>query len=66
MDDRSLEKEGTAGVRPGCVFSPQISSSVLHWAKSKWRTWAEGCSFGFGPGDGLPPLLNLFLKLNTA
>ena len=58
MDDRSLEEEGT-GVRPGCMFSPQISSSVR-------RTWAEGCSFGFGPGDGLPPLSNLFLKLNTA
>ena len=24
-----------------------------------WRTWAEGCSFGFDLGDGLPPLLDL-------
>ena len=26
---------------------------------SKWRTWAEGCSFGFDFGDGLPPLVDL-------
>ena len=26
---------------------------------SKWRAWAEGCSFGFDLGDGLPPLLDL-------
>ena len=34
-------------------------SAVLHWAMLKWRTWAEGCSFGFDFGDGLPPLLDL-------
>ena len=34
-------------------------SAVLHWAMSKWRTWADGCSFGFDFGDGLPPLLDL-------
>ena len=48
-----------AGVRQGCVLSPKMFSSVLHWAMSKWRRWAEGCSFGFGLGDGLPPLLDL-------
>ena len=36
-----------------------MCSAVLHWAMSKWRTWAEGCSFGFDLGDGLPPLLDL-------
>ena len=46
-----------AGVRQGCVLSPKMFSSVLHWAMSKWRTWAEGCSFGFDLDDGLPPLL---------
>ena len=34
-------------------------SSVLHWTMSTWRRWAEGCSFGFDLGDGLPPLLDL-------
>ena len=48
-----------AGVRQGCVLSPKMFSAVLHWAMSKWRTWAEGCSFGFDLGDGLPPLLDL-------
>ena len=48
-----------AGVRQGCVLSPKMFSSVLHWAMSKWRAWAEGCSFGFDLGDGLPPLLDL-------
>ena len=48
-----------AGVRQGCVLSPKMFSSVLHWAMSKWRRWAEGCSFGFDLGDGLPPLLDL-------
>ena len=45
-----------AGVRQGCVLSPKMFSSVLHCAMSKWRAWAEGCSFGFDLGDGLPPL----------
>ena len=44
-----------ASVRQRCVFSLNFSS-VLHWAMSKWRTYAEGCSFGFDLGDGLPPL----------
>ena len=48
-----------AGVRQGCLLSPKMFSAVLHWAMSKWRTWAEGCSFGFALGDGLPPLLDL-------
>ena len=48
-----------AGVRQGCVLSPKLFSSVLHWAMSKWRTWAEGCAFGFDLGDDLPPLLDL-------
>ena len=48
-----------AGVRQGCVLSPRMFSAVLHWAMSKWRTWAEGYSFGFDFGDGLPPLLDL-------
>ena len=48
-----------AGVRQGCVLSPKLFSSVLQWAMSKWRTWAEGCSFGFDLGDDLPPLLDL-------
>ena len=48
-----------AGVRQGCVLSPKMFSSVLDWAMSKWRRWAEGCSFGFDLGDGLPPLLDL-------
>ena len=47
-----------AGVRQGCVLSPQMFSTALHWAMSRWRTWAEGCSFGFDLGDGLPPLLD--------
>ena len=46
-------------MRQGCVLSPKMFSSVLHWAMSKWRAWAEGCSFGFDLGDGLPPLLDL-------
>ena len=29
------------------------------WTMSKWRTWAEGRSFGFALGDDLPPLLDL-------
>ena len=45
-----------AGVRQGCVLNPKMLLSVLHWAMSKWRRWAEGCSFGFDLGDGLPPL----------
>ena len=45
-----------AGVRQGCVLSPKMCSSVLHWAMSKWRRWAEGCSFGFDLCDGLPLL----------
>ena len=48
-----------AGVRQGCVLSPKLFSSVLQWAMSKWRTWAEGGLFGFDLGDGLPPLLDL-------
>ena len=48
-----------AGVHQGCVLSPKLFSSVLQWAMSKWRTWAEGCSFGFDLGDDLPPLLDL-------
>ena len=48
-----------AGVRQGCVLSPKIFSAVLHWAMSEWRTWAEGYSFGFDLGDGLPSLLDL-------
>ena len=48
-----------AGVRQGCVLSPKMFSSVLRWAMSRWRACAEGCSFGFGLGDGLPPLLDL-------
>ena len=48
-----------AGVRQGCVLSPKMFSSVLHWAMSKWRRWAEACSFGFDLGDGLPPLLDV-------
>ena len=39
--------------------SPKLFSAVLHWAMSKWRTWAEGYSFGFDLGDGLPSLLDL-------
>ena len=44
-----------AGVRQGCVVSQKMLSVFLHWAMSKWRTWAERCSFGFGLGDGSPP-----------
>ena len=36
-----------------------IICKLPQWAMSKWRTWAEGCSFGFDLGDGLPPLLDL-------
>ena len=48
-----------AGVRQGCVLSPKKFSSVLHRAMSRWRAWAESCSFGFDLGDGLPPFLDL-------
>ena len=48
-----------ADVRQGCVLSPKLLSSILHWAMSKWRTWAERCSFGFDLRDDLPPLLDL-------
>ena len=48
-----------ASVRQGCVPSPKLLSSILHWAMSKWRTWAERCSFGFDLRDDLPPLLDL-------
>ena len=47
-----------ASVREGCVLSPKMFSSVLHWAMSKWLRWAEGCAFGFDLGDGFPPLLD--------
>ena len=52
---RSLDKNGPATPfksTQACMFL-----ALLHWGISQWRTWAEGCSFGFGLGDGLPPLL---------
>ena len=30
-----------ASVRQGCVLSPKLLSSILHWAMSKWRTWLK-------------------------
>ena len=43
----------------GEVTRQKGNSRTFQMAMSKWRTWAEGCSFGFDPGDGLPPLLDL-------
>ena len=67
--ERSLDREGAATLfnstqvcdKDACL-SPKKFISVLHWAISKWRAWAEGCSFGCGLGDGLPPLLDLRLQ----
>lgn len=47
------------GVRQACLLRPKNGVFLLHLAMSKWRTSAEGRSFGFGLGDGLPPLLDL-------
>ena len=42
-------------------FVYEATPTVLHWTMSKWRACAEGSSFGFDLGDGLPPLLDLRL-----
>ena len=65
---KSLDKKGTAvpfhfksmqACDKDVCSAQKMFSAVLHWAMSKWRTWADGCSFGFDFGDGLPPLLDL-------
>ena len=59
-DETAVQLQINAGVRQGCVLRPKMFSSVLcQWRMSKWRTWAEGRSFGFDLGDDLPPLLDL-------
>ena len=63
--ERSLDKEGTAVLFKSTQACDKDACLVrkcfpqCHWAMSKWRRWAEGCSFGFDLGDGLPPLLDL-------
>ena len=65
---RSLDKGGTAVLfksMQACDKDACLARNcfflILHWAMSKWRTWAEGCSCGFDFGNDLPPLLDLRL-----
>ena len=47
----------TGGVPQGCMLSPRLFFSILHWAMREWE--AEVGKTGFNLMDGSPNLLDL-------
>ena len=45
-------------MRHGHMLNQKLLFSLLRYAISKLRTWAERCSFEFDLGDGSPPFVH--------